>query len=275
MGGAVHLVSLPNLLLFANAGYPFTRYADLSESTVVVPTSPTLAELTLYLDLMGYFGAQTGYPVLRVQVAHAGEEPGLNGKNLLALGTFRDVAVLGDEGITLPFHFDGAAWSLTRRARLFDRFNRWLHPGAASDGFPMEESSSPDGVIEAIRSPYASDRSIVVIAAKDDAALPAMIAELLNQLPQDSIRDNVSVWQGGSFTSYRLFAAGYSLGDASPVDSARLLLPQYPILVALALLAIFFVFAWWIRLFIHGRIRERLAFSPGGSAIGEAESGVQ
>jgi hypothetical protein len=102
-----------------------------------------------------------------------------------------------------------------------------------------------------------------------------MTAELLNQLPQDSINGNVSLWQGGSFASYRLSAPGYSLGDASPIDSARLLLPQYPTLVALGLLCICIVFAMWIRLFIHGHIRDRLAFSTGGLPIGEAESGVQ
>jgi cellulose synthase (UDP-forming) len=274
MGGAAHLVSLPNLLLFANAGFPFTRFADLGETAVVLPAAPTAAELTLYLDLMGYFGAQTGYPALRVQVAHPGEEPTLAGKDLLVLGTFRAVAVLGEEGVALPFGFDGAAWSLTRAAMIVDRLNRWLRPGASADGFPLDDSSSPDGIVEAIRSPYAGDRSIVVVAAKDDAALPAMTAELLNQLPQDSIHDNVSLWQGGSFASYRLFAPGYSLGDASPITKARLLLPQFPVLVALALLAVCALFSLVIRSYVRGRVRERLAFSPGALALGEADPGV-
>jgi hypothetical protein len=112
-----------------------------------------------------------------------------------------------------------------------------------------------------------------VIAAKDDNSFGPMTAELLTQLPQDGIRDNVSVWQGGSFTSYRLFAASYLLGDSTPIESARLLLPQYPVLVALGLLAMCFVFAVWIRILIREKIRERLAFPPGILA-GKAESGA-
>ena len=60
---------MPNLELFANAGFPFTRMADLADTTVVLPTTPTAAEIALFLHLMGHFGAQTGYPVLRVTVA--------------------------------------------------------------------------------------------------------------------------------------------------------------------------------------------------------------
>jgi cellulose synthase (UDP-forming) len=80
MGGAAHLVSLPNLLLFANAGFPFTRYADLGSTAVVLPpVADRGPEMSLYLDLMAYFGAQTGFPALRVRVAHSGEEASLAG----------------------------------------------------------------------------------------------------------------------------------------------------------------------------------------------------
>jgi cellulose synthase (UDP-forming) len=274
MGGAAHLVSLPNLLLFANAGFPFTRFADLAETAVVLPSSPTPAELTLYLDLMGYFGAQTGFPGLRVTVAHAGEESSLAGKDLLLLGTFSDLAALGDAGEKLPFRFDGSSWSQTRSSRFFGRLAGWLRPGFGADSFQIDENSSPDGVIEGVRSPYGGERSLVVIAARGDAEFGAMSAELLAQLPKDSIHDNLSLWQGGSFSSYRLFAPGYSLGDASAITSARLILPEYPVLVALGLVVICFVFAAWIQLFIHGRVRERLAIPPGGLVSGQAESGV-
>jgi cellulose synthase (UDP-forming) len=273
MGGAAHLVSLPNLLLFANAGFPFTRYADLSSTAVVLPSSPTPSEMSLYLDLMAYFGAQTGFPAVRVQVAHVGEEASLAHKDFLELGTFSDLAAR-ETALPLPFRFDGRSWSLSTWAGIAGRLSTWLHPRASgADIFRLEDNSAPDGVVEGIRSPYGNDRGMVVIAAKDDNSFGPMTAELLTQLPQDGIRDNVSVWQGGSFTSYRLFAASYLLGDSTPIESARLLLPQYPVLVALGLLAMCFVFAVWIRILIREKIRERLAFPPGILA-GKAESGA-
>ena len=67
--GYPHYAPLPNLEIFANAGFPFTRFADLSETTVVLPPTPTEQEIETFVTLMGHFGRQTGFPALRVTVA--------------------------------------------------------------------------------------------------------------------------------------------------------------------------------------------------------------
>jgi cellulose synthase (UDP-forming) len=43
--GYPHYAPLPNLEIFSNAGFPFTRLADLSETTVVLPATPTEQEI--------------------------------------------------------------------------------------------------------------------------------------------------------------------------------------------------------------------------------------
>ncbi len=60
--GYPHYAPLPNLELFANAGFPFTRVADLSETTVVLPPTPTEQEIETFVTLMGHFSRQTGFP---------------------------------------------------------------------------------------------------------------------------------------------------------------------------------------------------------------------
>jgi len=57
-----HWAVLPNLEIFANAGYPFTRKADLSDTTVVLPDTPAADEIEMYLTMMGHFGAQPAIP---------------------------------------------------------------------------------------------------------------------------------------------------------------------------------------------------------------------
>ena len=64
-----HWAPMPNLELFSNAGFPFTRVADLSETTVVLPPTPTEQEIETFVTLMGHFSRQTGFPALRVTVA--------------------------------------------------------------------------------------------------------------------------------------------------------------------------------------------------------------
>jgi hypothetical protein len=60
--GYDHFMAMPNLGVFKDAGFPFTRMADLSETAVVLPDNASAEDLGAYLSLMGRFGAATGYP---------------------------------------------------------------------------------------------------------------------------------------------------------------------------------------------------------------------
>ncbi len=84
--GYPHYTPMPNLEIFANAGFPFTRYADLNNTTVVLPPEPTEQEIEIFVTLMGHWGRQTGYPGLRVTVAEA---------DSLASGAKSDFLVIG------------------------------------------------------------------------------------------------------------------------------------------------------------------------------------
>src|SRR5260370_38073906 len=84
--GYPHYAPMPNLEIFANAGFPFTRYADLAETTVVLPATPTEQEIEMFVTLMGHFGRQTGFPALRVTGA---------GPDTLAPGAKTDFLVIG------------------------------------------------------------------------------------------------------------------------------------------------------------------------------------
>ena len=69
--GMPHFAAMPSLDMFANTGFPYTRFADLSQTLVLLPGAPTTDEVGLYLTMAGFMGAQTGYPALRIEV-HAG-----------------------------------------------------------------------------------------------------------------------------------------------------------------------------------------------------------
>lgn len=52
----VHYAQLPNLAYFANSGFPFTRFADLSQTAVVVADRPSPRELEAFLTMLGHMG---------------------------------------------------------------------------------------------------------------------------------------------------------------------------------------------------------------------------
>ncbi|KEP73119.1 hypothetical protein HR12_18640 [Microbacterium sp. SUBG005] len=49
-----HFIAMPDLRAFANASFPFSRMADLSESIVVMPKAANEGQVTTLLDTMGH-----------------------------------------------------------------------------------------------------------------------------------------------------------------------------------------------------------------------------
>ncbi len=87
--GYRHFALLPQLDLFAHAGFPFTQRPDLSETAIVLDRRPDEAALTLYFNLMGFFGSNTGQSGLRVSVL----EP-----EAATRGVDKDLLIIGKPG---------------------------------------------------------------------------------------------------------------------------------------------------------------------------------
>jgi cellulose synthase (UDP-forming) len=262
LGGAVHYTELPNLRLFAKAGFPFTRMADLSQTAVLLPANPGPEVTALFLDLMGYFGTQTGYPALRVQVAWPADAAQLGGKDLLVLGTFSDLANLPEITGRLPLSYQTTYvdrfFSLSRRARLA------LMPDAL-----LRRNSVAWQTFNGIASPFASRRSVILIAGRDRSALPGLASALLTTMPLDGIDNTVSLWTHGNFISYPLSTALYSSGDLPWYRAFAYWLPHHVFIMLLLLGIALPLLATCVQHWLAGRIRERLSldqYSSGHAA---------
>ena len=81
---------MPKLDRFAEAGYPFTRYADLVEYRGYPGNNGSpLDSGRVSLTWRVIFGAQTGYPALRIEAASPSEMGSLGNKDIILLGGFR------------------------------------------------------------------------------------------------------------------------------------------------------------------------------------------
>jgi cellulose synthase (UDP-forming) len=263
LGRAVHYTQLPNLRLFAKAGFPFTRLADLSETAVLLPPAAGTEVMGLYLDLMGYFGAQTGYPTFLVQVVTSADAASLGDKDLLVLGTFRDLANSPEITSRLPLTYVDQSFNLSRRAR-WALMPDWLlrRDAGAWRALNGSETISPDGLLEAITSPFAGRRSLVVIAGRDRAALPGLASALLTTMPRDGIDNTVSLWSAGNFISYPLSTASYGSGDLSWYRAFSYWLPNHLFILLLLLCVVLALLAIYVQRWLAGRIRERLNLDP-------------
>jgi cellulose synthase (UDP-forming) len=210
-----HFTVLPNLALFVNAGFPFTRLADLAETAVVLPERPDATEIAAYLDMLGRFGALTGYPALRVAVVRP---------DAAATMAERDLLLIGSLG-----HLQGAAGLLARTAvqpegaRLVLALSDPLDPvrrlfGDGTDAARAQAAATLAAAPAGMRgflvggeSPLADHRTVVAILATAPEAVARVVASLRDPEQAPLIQGDLALLEVGRVTSYRV-APTYTVG---------------------------------------------------------------
>lgn len=183
-----HYAALPNLAHVANAGFPFTRMADLSETAIVLADRPALADMELYLAVMGRMGESTGYPVLNSSLIRSADVEKHSGKDILIIGTSRDVPLLKQWSKYMPLSLDEGG----NRLQLPTGFLRLLARWAGRDldnierhaGEMLAKTGNAFAAMMQFESPLSKGRSVVVFTAGE----PTSLAELSNGLNKAELR---------------------------------------------------------------------------------------
>lgn len=68
-----HFLAMPDLRVFANAGFPYTRMADLS-TLIVVPKTPDAGQVETLLQAVGCIGARAGWRAINLQMTDDGNQ---------------------------------------------------------------------------------------------------------------------------------------------------------------------------------------------------------
>ncbi|AXK65226.1 cellulose biosynthesis cyclic di-GMP-binding regulatory protein BcsB [Burkholderia sp. IDO3] len=187
----VHYAQLPNLAFFANSGFPFTRFADLSQTAVVIPERPSPQELEAYLTMLGHMGQWTGFPALRVQVARPGDVAALAGrKDLLVIDGSPASPLLSQWRASLPLAIDAQAGAGATRVA-FSVKERWRNGVGLADGGAHIEQSGPLAALAGFELPGSHGRSVVALTATDQSHLgdlldvfqkPGLVSQLQGDL---------------------------------------------------------------------------------------------
>jgi cellulose synthase (UDP-forming) len=262
--GYPHYAPMPNLEIFANAGFPFTRLADLSETTVVLPPAPTEQEIETFVTLMGHFGRQTGFPGLRVTVT--GPDALHEGANtdFLIIGSGDDQPGFDKLGSHLPVSLGSGQIQVHDTQGFFVRLlhHAWwkLESNEHTQSGTLTAGGTPDTVIEGIESPYdlTGDRSIVAIHLKDGTAFAPFMDTFMQVQQSSDIDGSVAVLHGTQFQSFRIGAAVYHVGVLPWWTKLSLWFRQVPWLVAVVVVVLAFLLAIWTRQWLRARARARL-----------------
>ena len=261
--GYPHYAPLPNLETFANAGFPFTRLADLSETTVVLPATPTEQEIEIFVTLMGHFGRQTGFPVLRVMVAGADALQQGAKNDFLILGMADDQPGFDKLANSLPVALRSGQIQIHDTQGFFAPLHHawWkLRSDEHTESGDLTAGGVPDSVIEGIESPFdpGGSRSIVAIHLRDASTFEPFMSSLLNVQQASDISGSVSVLHGTQFHSFRIGSEVYHVGVLPWWTRLTLWFMEVPWLAAVVVILLAFLLAIWTRQWLRGRARARL-----------------
>ncbi|HWG21219.1 MAG TPA: UDP-forming cellulose synthase catalytic subunit [Terracidiphilus sp.] len=259
--GYPHYAPMPNLEIFANAGFPFTRYADLHNTTVVLPPSPTPEEIETFVTLMGHFGRQTGYPALRVTVAGPESMTAGSGADFLVIGAGDDQPAFDKLSDNLPVSLRSGKIQAHDTQGFYAKIHHawWKvrNPDHAESG-ELIASGTPDAIVEGIESPYRPGSSVVAIHLRDASTFAAFMQTFLYVQQASDIQGTVSMLQGTRFQSFRMGSAVYHVGELPPWTKLTLWFREVPWLAAVVVILLAFLLAIWTRNWLRMKARARL-----------------
>ncbi|NQW83271.1 MAG: cellulose biosynthesis cyclic di-GMP-binding regulatory protein BcsB [Alcaligenaceae bacterium] len=182
ISGFSHFMAMPDLRAFHTLGFPFTRLADLSQTAVVLPDSPSLQEYSTYLELLGRLGESTGYPGTAITVTQAERIATVADKDLLLIASGSNQPLLKQWASALPGSLGGA-----KRLSLSDLMyeaRQFVSPDSAANlrqaRSELTFSSVADGALFAgFESPLKGGRSAVLVWGVEAQGLRDGISALI------------------------------------------------------------------------------------------------
>jgi hypothetical protein len=234
LSGLHHFTAMPDMAAFANKGFPFTRMADLSETTVVLSAQPRDSEIATFLALMGKFASATGFPAVKVKVTSSGDTRDLGDQDLLLIGSLSSLPMLKQWESNLPI----ALSAQTRRLDVSDawsRMNIWMAGDPSRPGDPVVSrlalaGGSADAYLMGFESPLTGGRNVVAVVGSQPESFDNLIEALISpemvsrfhgslvsvrQQQVDSLSDSVE----------------YHTGSLGFVDGIRWFLAKQPLLL--------------------------------------------
>ncbi|WP_186369913.1 cellulose biosynthesis cyclic di-GMP-binding regulatory protein BcsB [Yersinia aleksiciae] len=200
--GYRHFMEMPNLRAFANAGFPFSRMADLSETLVLMPPKPTPSQITTLPNTLGNIGAQLGYPAVGIRISDDWSQAKNQDADLLIIGTIPP-ELRGDQQINL----------------LVDQTQSWVKMPNRQTGLPSMMTPASDWVADSkatvnsegamsaiigVQSPNFSQRSIVALLADSPRGYDLLNNALLDTGKRAAIFGSVAVIRESGVNSLRV-----------------------------------------------------------------------
>lgn len=263
---APHYLPMPDLAAFANAGHPYTRRADLADTAVVLPDSPSAEEVDAYLALMSRMGEATGYPARLVAVANTSDVARVADRDLLVIGSSGRQPLLRDWAADMPWR-DRTETREPAAASPLPRWQRWLgalwqrhrHPDLEPVSF---RGTDAQAALVGFESPLSHGRSVIVLTASAPSALSLATDALAEPKQLSRMHGHVVLLaENGRITSHEADPT-YATGELTWLTWLRWNLSDKPILLWLVLMVSIAAMSSVIYVMLRWRAQRRHAGAP-------------
>ena len=239
--GYRHYIEMPSLQSWANAGFPFSRYADLAQTLVLVQPNPDAQQVSTLLNALGNMGAQTGYPALRVQLTDDWSTAKKQDADLLMIGDIpKDLQ--DDRRITALVDAT-ASWLKTPARRVSQPVQPLSEAERAAESTTAIGSRGPLATVIGFQSPFYDQRSVVALLADGSPRSWQLLDEALaDSGKRQAISGSTSIIRESGVNSLRV-GETYFVGHLPWWERLWSLLSSHPFWLALCALFVVVLFA--------------------------------
>ena len=217
VSGLPHYAAMPRLDMFANTGFPYTRLADLSQTLVVLPQTPTADESSLYLTMVGFMGAQTGYPALRLEVTQDPEYSKTSDKEILLIGNIATMPHLKGWASNALMQAYGNQFRLgsPRGFEVLTNQFPWSQLRAQRRNLELilQNDSQLDAVVQGFASQVFPERSVIAFTSMPGKTFESMLEDWTSSADASHLYGTVGLFTGGKFQSFTLRPDRYQVGQ--------------------------------------------------------------
>ncbi len=213
-----HFTTLPDLAKFANEGFPYSRYADLSRTAIVMPSQIREAEVSLFLALAGVMGRATGAVASYVSVITPAQVSDYKNHELIVLGSVENQPLIKRWSDSIPVNFVEPE-KMVRQPTRWERFSsEWLNRNTYAQHQEAAEmvvnaiKNSEMAVLTGFESPLKEGRSVMLLTASTPASYTQLIHALVEPKVITQLQGDLAIVDGPSVASFEL-KDRYNVGE--------------------------------------------------------------
>ncbi|WP_312830223.1 cellulose biosynthesis cyclic di-GMP-binding regulatory protein BcsB, partial [Pantoea anthophila] len=240
-----HFSMLPNLSYFVGASFPFSRLADFGQTTLLLPETPSNAELSTLLDLAARAGNATGVALTQNQVMFGLPAGGthlarLQQSDLLAVSTTGNSAFNQAMLAASPYDASGNTFGVKEPDTL-EQLRGWLTGDWSRQQLDADRYFSSNEAWRGFlsyRSPWNPGRLVVMTVATSDDQLLRLHNDLSSAQINAAVRgDTAIITDENGIRSFRV-GAQFPSGEMPWYMMVVWYANQHSVLLALAALLV-------------------------------------